>query len=79
MPMHKRMICALLALIIMLGLIPAFALTSRAASNMKTGEQCIQILKDMEGFLKYPVWDHTHYSVGYGSSCEKGDYPNGLT
>ena len=79
MPMHKRMICALLALIIMLGLIPAFALTSRAASNMKTGEQCIQILKDMEGFLKYPVWDHTHYSVGYGSSCEKGDYPNGIT
>jgi len=79
MPMHKRIWCVLLALLILLSLIPAFALTSQAASNMKTGEECIQILKNMEGFIKYPMWDHSHYSVGYGSSCEKDDYPNGIT
>ena len=79
MPMQKRILCMLLAVLIVLSLIPAFALTSQAASNMKTGEECIQILKEMEGFVKYPIWDHSHYSVGYGSSCEKDDYPNGIT
>ena len=77
--MHKRILCMLLALIIMLCLIPTFALPSEAASNMKTGEECIQILKDMEGFVEYPMWDHGHYSVGYGSTCEEGDYPDGIT
>ena len=79
MPMHKRILCMLLALLMILSLIPAFALPSQAASNMKTGEECIQILKDMEGFLEFPVWDHSHYSVGYGSTCGKDDYPNGIT
>ena len=79
MPMHKRILCMLLAMLIVLSLIPAFALTSQAVSNMKTGEECIQILKDMEGFVKYPIWDHAHYSVGYGSTCEKDDYPDGIT
>ena len=79
MPMHKRILCMLLVLIMILSLIPAFALPSQAASNMKTGEKCIQILKDMEGFLEFPVWDHSHYSVGYGSTCGKDDYPNGIT
>ena len=79
MPMHKRILCVLLAMLILVSLIPAFALPSQAASNMKLSETCVEILKEMEGFLKYPVWDHTHYSVGYGSSCEEGDYPNGIT
>ena len=77
--MHKRILCVLLAALILLSLIPAFALPSQAASNMKTGEECVRILKHMEGFLKYPVWDYNHYSVGYGSSCGKDDYPNGIT
>ena len=77
--MHKRILCMLLAFLMMLSLIPSFALPSRAASNMKTGEECILILKKMEGFVKYPVWDYSHYSVGYGSTCEKDDYPDGIT
>ena len=79
MSMHKRILCTLLAALILLSLIPAFSLHAQAASNMKTGEGCIQILKKMEGFIEFPMWDHSHYSVGYGSTCEKDDYPNGIT
>ena len=79
MPMHKRILCVLLTALILVSLIPAFALPSRAASNMTISEACVDILKDMEGFLKYPVYDHGQYSVGYGSACNKDDYPNGIT
>ena len=77
--MHKRILCLVLAALLLLSLIPVFALPSQAASHMKTSEACIAILKGMEGFLEYPVWDYSHYSVGYGSTCEEGDYPNGIT
>lgn len=46
---------------------------------MKTSQACVDFIKRMEGFLKYPVWDYAQYSVGYGTRCEKGDYPNGIT
>lgn len=46
---------------------------------MKTSQNCIDFIKRMEGFLKYPVWDYAQYSVGYGTRCEKGEYPNGIT
>ena len=77
--MHKRILCLVLAVLLLLSLIPIFALPSQAASHMKTSEACIAILKSMEGFLEYPVWDYSHYSVGYGSTCEEGEYADGIT
>lgn len=47
--------------------------------TMKVSEVCISFIKDMEGFIKFPVWDYAQYSVGYGCRCEKGEYPNGIT
>lgn len=79
MPMHKRILCVLLTALILLSLVPVIALPSQAASNMITSEECIRILKDMEGFIKYPMYDNGQYSVGYGSGCDKDDYPNGIT
>lgn len=46
---------------------------------MKTSQKCIDFIKRMEGFLKYPIWDYAQWSVGYGCRCNKGDYPNGIT
>lgn len=79
MPMHKRIICLLLTLVLLVSLIPAFALPTQAASSLRTSETAISVLKKLEGFIKYPVYDYGHYSVGYGSSCGKDDYPNGIT
>lgn len=79
MPMHKRILCLLLAAVLLLSLIPMFALPSRAASNMKMSEASIAILKELEGFAEFAYFDYSHYSIGYGSTCEPGDYPNGIT
>lgn len=46
---------------------------------MKTSEECIAVLKKMEGFISKPMADNGQYSVGYGSGCNKNDYPNGIT
>lgn len=46
---------------------------------MKTSQKCVDFIKRMEGFLKYPVWDYAQWSVGYGCRCGKDDYPNGIT
>ena len=46
---------------------------------MKTSQNCIDFIKRMEGFLKYPMWDYAQWSIGYGTRCEKGEYPNGIT
>lgn len=77
--MHKRILCLVLTAILLLSLIPAFALPSQAASNMTTGEAAIAILKEMEGFRAYAYFDYYQYSIGYGSACGKDEYPNGIT
>ena len=74
--MHKRILCLALAALLLLSLIPALALPSRAASNMKTSEACIAMLKEFEGFAEYAYFDYSHYSIGYGTSVpsSKVDY-----
>ena len=79
MPMHKRILCLLIAALMVLSLIPAVALPSQAASNMKTTEAAIEILKDLEGFSPYAYYDYSQYSIGYGTACGKDEYPNGIT
>lgn len=79
MPMHKRILCLILTLVLLVSMVPAFALPSKAASSLKTSEAGISVLKKLEGFAKYPFYDYGQYSVGYGSACGKDDYPNGIT
>ncbi len=77
--MKKRLICALLAALMILGLVPGMATQASAASAMTMSEQAIAVLKEFEGFLSMAVRDNGQYSIGYGSACEAGEYPNGIT
>lgn len=77
--MKRRVICTLLAALILISLMPALGFGASAASNLKTSEEAIELLKEMEGFVEKPIWDNSQYSVGYGSSCGKDDYPDGIT
>ena len=77
--MRKRILCMLLAACMLLSLIPVLALQTNAALNMKTSEEAIVILKELEGFIEKPIYDNGQYSVGYGSGCNKDDYPDGIT
>lgn len=81
--MKKRLICALLAIALLVGLFPMLAVEVSATSTFKTGDKCIEILKEMEGFAKYPIADGGQYTVGHGSRCPADKYEyykaNGIT
>lgn len=34
-----------------------------------TSQPLIDIIKEKEGFTKYPVWDYGHWAIGYGTTC----------
>lgn len=38
-------------------------------TQMKASDELIALLKYEEGFCKYPVWDYSQYTVGYGTRC----------
>ena len=42
-------------------------------------EKGVQFIKDHEGFTQYAMWDYAQWSIGYGTHCEKDEYPNGIT
>ncbi len=77
--MKRRLMCALLMLVMLVGLIPATALNASAASTMTTSEKGIAVIKGFEGFRAYAYLDNGGYSIGYGTRCEQNDYPNGIT
>lgn len=72
---YRRIIAILLALCTLLSMQPITA----TAANMTASEDLIQFIKDSEGFTKYPHWDYQHYSVGYGTMCNAGEYSGGIT
>ena len=77
--MKRRVICVLLAVLMLVGLIPMMTTQVVAASTMSTSEKAISILKEFEGFSAKAYKDNGQYSIGYGSRCEANEYPNGIT
>ena len=67
--MKRKLLCILLAAVLVLGLLPGMQLQASAASEMKASDDCIAMLKEMEGFSAKPYWDYSQYSVGYGTAC----------
>lgn len=71
--MLKRVGCLLLTLVLLcslVGVLPAYA----EGETMVTSDDAIELLKSMEGFSKYPYYDYSQYSVGYGTRCPDADY-----
>lgn len=42
---------------------------------LKISEAGIQFIKDHEGFIEYPVWDYSQYTVGYGTRYDPAKAP----
>ncbi len=63
--MKKRIVCALLALILLIGLVPATAITA-AAAGASVSEEAITILKSWEQYS--PQCNADGY-IGYGTKC----------
>ena len=50
-----------------------------AASDLTISDEGIGVLKKLEGFSKYAYFDYSQWSIGYGTGCNKNEYPNGIT
>ena len=65
----KRITSFLLAIVLFAGLVLTAAPTAYAASEMKTSDALVEVLKKEEGFSATPYWDYAQYTVGYGTRC----------
>lgn len=70
--MSKRIACLILALIMLVGMVPAGVITANAASNRTVSENAVKFIKEWEGFKKNAYWDNTQYSYGYGTKAPDG-------
>ena len=79
----KRIISLMLSLVIILSLVCVAAPSVSAASAMDTSSKGIEMIKDFEGFIKYPIQDNAQWSVGYGTGVTGSDLEfykkNGIT
>lgn len=71
--MKKRIACVLLSVVLLLALIPASVITVSAAA-FDPSDDCVTMLKQLEGFSSKPYWDYGQYTVGYGTACPPEDY-----
>ena len=80
---QRRLTCLLLSAVMVVSLICSLVPVASAASNMTTSEACVNLIKDFEGFSKYPYYDYGQWTVGYGTACPAEDQSryeqNGIT
>lgn len=73
--MKKRIISALACLSMALCLFP----TALAYGGMDYSDECIEFIKEHEGFADSVYDDGTGWYIGYGSAVDGDAYPDGLT
>lgn len=67
--MSKRILAAIMAIVILLSLISMCVISASAESGMHMSADAINILKAEEGFSQKPYWDYAQWTVGYGTKC----------
>ncbi len=72
--MKRRWLCAVLAVCMVFSLLPGLSLQSSAYEEMHVTQELVDFVKKLEGFAKYPFWDYSQYTVGYGSECPDDKY-----
>lgn len=72
--MKKKFLSIMLIVVMLIGVVAGIPMKANAASAMAASEELISLLKAFEGFIKYPVWDYSQYSMGYGSYCSPDEY-----
>ena len=69
----KRIISLLLSVVLTVGLLTVGIVPASAASAFEPSEDMIELLKTLEGFDRYPRWDYSQWTVGYGCACPAED------
>ena len=77
--MKRRLISFLLAAVLLVTAVAIGAPVASAATERKASDKLIDMIKEFEGFLPFAKEDYGQYTIGYGTSCGKNQYPNGIT
>ncbi len=81
--MNKRIVCFLLALVMVLGLFPTTAITANAVSKLTTSDKAINVLKEYIEFKENAEEENGKWYIGYGSEISASDaankYLNGIS
>lgn len=67
--MIKRIICLILAIILVLGLAVTGIASVMGEPLMTTSAEAIALLKKEEGFSRVPYWDYSQWTIGFGTAC----------
>lgn len=67
--MKKKFPYVLLLIVLAVGLAAGLSHPARADSEMVPSQELVEMLKQFEGFVRYPMWDNHQWSVGYGTRC----------
>ena len=66
----KRIISLILSAVLLVGCCSMFSISVFAeVPTFTTSDACMALLKEYEGFCKYPIWDYGQWTVGYGTRC----------
>jgi len=76
--MTKKLVSAILVLCTLL-FAAAPALATDGISGMTMSDAGLKFIEEYEGFSPYVYSDSSNYYIGYGTRCNPGDYPNGIT
>ena len=71
--MRKRILCTLLAAVMIVVMLPGLATSANAASQMTTSETLVDCIKEYEGFRSEAYVSGGQWSIGYGTSASPGD------
>ena len=75
----KKFLCLLLTLAMVFPCFDGFEAKVDAVKRLTESQDCIDLIKESEGFSKYKYWDYSQWTIGYGSGCGANEYPNGIT
>lgn len=71
--MRKRILCSLLAAVMIVSMLPGLAFPASAASQMTASEDLVDFIKEHEGFRSEAYVSGGQWSIGYGTSASPGD------
>lgn len=71
--MIKRVLSAVLVLAVAVGLLAGVPIRANAITQMSASEDCVDFIKNIEGFHAIPYWDYAQWTVGFGTACPSED------
>lgn len=67
--MMKRVLSVVFAAALLVGLLAMFPVAANATSGMTISQECVDVIKQIEGFYAIPYWDYSQWTVGFGTTC----------